>query len=252
MCKAVRYVYPECGHPVDPDPKAWVLEKCIPAVSFNRDCWLPRDLPENFIEEKPWPNDNLAEPCHMPHQPAYSDATFEAMNAEMQDRHDSPSSATLSVQSKDYTRISSLTIDEIDSIQGEEFDFFAPVEVIFDFDEPVILADKSVLRDLEPLYLDPADNYHMDEIKLLEGDEVEDAELTAYEASRVYTEEEIAFFTKMIEETNEELAIASAEDNIDWARVAAVDTSAPLDYDSYFEESEDEDMDAKNWPWFKS
>ncbi|KAK2680079.1 hypothetical protein RAB80_005260 [Fusarium oxysporum f. sp. vasinfectum] len=231
MCKAVRYVYPECGHPVDPDPKAWVLEKCIPAVSFNRDCWLPRDLPENFIEEKPWPNDNLAEPCHMPHQPAYSDATFE---------------------SKDYTRISSLTIDEIDSIQGEEFDFFAPVEVIFDFDEPVILADKSVLRDLEPHYLDPADNYHMDEIKLLEDDEVEDAELTAYEASCAYTEEEIAFFTKMIEETNEELAIASAEDNIDWARVAAVDTSAPLDYDSYFEESEDEDMDVKNWPWFKS
>ncbi|KAF4945143.1 hypothetical protein FGADI_12152 [Fusarium gaditjirri] len=246
MCKAVRYVYPECGHPVDPDPKVWVLERCIPAVSFNRDCWFPRDLPENFIEKKPWPNDNLAEPCYMPHPPTYSDATFEVMNAEMQDRDDSPSSATRSEQSKDHS------LDDSDSIEGEELDFFAPVEVIFDFDEPVILADKSVLLDLEPLYLDPADNYHKDEIKLLEDNEVEDPELIAYEESRVYTEEETAYYTKVIQETNEELAIASTEDNIDWVKVAAVDTSAPLDYSYYFQETEDEDVDAKNWPWFKS
>ncbi|KAF5571454.1 PPIC-type PPIASE domain-containing protein [Fusarium phyllophilum] len=251
MCRAVRYVYPECGHPVDPDPRVWVLEKCIPAVSFGRDCWFPRDLPENFIEKKPWPNDNLAEPCRMPHPPAYSDATFEVMNAETQDKEDTPSSVTLSDLSKD----DSLTIDDIDSIEGEEFDFFAPVEVRFeDCDSPVILADKSVLLEMEPLYLDPADNYYHDEISLLEDGEVEDPELTAYKSSRVWTEEETAYFTKVIEETNEELAMYSAEDNIDWVRVSSVDTSAPLGYDHYFppETKDEEDMDAQNFHWFTS
>ncbi|KAF5245476.1 hypothetical protein FANTH_7309 [Fusarium anthophilum] len=251
MCRAVRYVYPECGHPVDPDPKVWVLERCIPAVSFGRDCWFPRDLPENFIDKKPWPNDNLAEPCRMPHPPAYSDATFEVTNAEVQDKEDTPSSLTLSDLSKD----NNLTIDDLDSVEGEELDFFAPLKVRFDdTDSPVILADhKSVLLDMEPLYLDPADNYYHDEISLLEDNEVEDPELTAYNASRVWTEEETAYFTKVIEETSEELAIASTEDNIDWFRVSSVDTSAPLGYDHYFPESKEEveDMDPENWPWYK-
>ncbi|KAF5598764.1 PPIC-type PPIASE domain-containing protein [Fusarium pseudocircinatum] len=252
MCRAVRYVYPECGHAVDPDPKVWVLEKCIPAVSFGRDCWFPRNLPENYIEKKPWPNDNLVEPCRMPHPPAYSDATFEVENAEMQNKEDTPSSVTLSDVGKD----DNLTIDDIDSIEGEECDFFAPVEVRFeDEDSPVILADhKSVLADMEPLYLDPADNYHHDEISLLEDGEVEDPELTAYVASRVWTEEENAYFTKVIEDTNEELAMFSAEDNIDWIRVSSVDTSAPLGYDHYFPpETKDEeaDMDVQNFHWFK-
>ncbi|RKL43163.1 hypothetical protein BFJ72_g4576 [Fusarium proliferatum] len=249
MCRAVRYVYPECGHPVDPDPKVWVLERCIPAVSFGRDCWFPRDLPENFIEKKPWPNDNLAEPCRMSHPPAYSDATFQVMNAETQDKEDTPSSVTLSDLSKD----NNLTIDEIDSVEGEEFDFFAPVEIRFEFDSPFILADKSILLDMEPLYLDPADNYYHDEISLLEDGEFEDPELTAYNQSRVWTEEENAYFTKVIEETGEELAMYSAEENIDWVRVSSVDTSAPLSYEHYFPETkhEEEDMDVENWPWFK-
>ncbi|KAF5640580.1 PPIC-type PPIASE domain protein [Fusarium sp. NRRL 52700] len=251
MCRAVRYVYPECGHPVDPDPKVWVLERCIPAVSFGRDCWFPRNLPENFIEKKPWPNDNLAEPCRMSHSPAYSDATFEVMNAEaQQDRNDTPSSVTLDDLSKD----DNLTIDDVDSIEGEEFDFFAPVEVRFESDPPISLADKSVLLEMEVLYLDPADNYHHDEISLLEDGDVEDPELTAYITSRVWTGEEDAYFTKVIEETNEELAIASSEDNIDWVRVSSVDTSAPLGYDHYFPETktEKEDMDVENWHWFTS
>ncbi|KAH7267641.1 uncharacterized protein BKA55DRAFT_684917 [Fusarium redolens] len=245
MCKAVRYIYPECGHPVDPDPKVWIVERCIPAISFNRDCWIPRNVPENFIEKKPWPNDNLTEPCYMSHQPAYSSATFEVMHAEMQDRHDSPSSATLSLQSKGHARVPSLTEEEIKSLQGEEEDYFTPVEVRFA--GPIVLPDEAILRDLEPLYLDPDDHFVMDDIKLHEDDGINNVESTISHEIHVFTDEDIALYTQMIEQANEELAIASTEDNIEWAQVAAVDTSAPLDY---FEESEDEDMDVKNLIWF--
>ncbi|KAF4460825.1 PPIC-type PPIASE domain-containing [Fusarium albosuccineum] len=63
MCKPIRYVYPDCGHPVVPKREVWILERCTRAFACNRDCWIPNDILASRIQDKPWPNNNLTEPC---------------------------------------------------------------------------------------------------------------------------------------------------------------------------------------------
>ncbi|KAM5351117.1 hypothetical protein ACJ41O_003840 [Fusarium nematophilum] len=63
MCQPIRYVYPSCGHPVIPEPESWILERCRRAMRSNRECWVPLDILDEAVEERPWPNDRLKEPC---------------------------------------------------------------------------------------------------------------------------------------------------------------------------------------------
>ncbi|KAF9781462.1 hypothetical protein IL306_013459 [Fusarium sp. DS 682] len=239
MCKPFRYVRPDCGHPVDPDIAVWSVERCITAVALNRDCWIHHDLPEKLIEKKPWPNDKLTEPCYMPHEPQYSDFTFAVVDEHMDvvEEADSPASATLSPQSKGHHRNISLT--ELEIPDTEEEHFLTPQEIRFE--PPMLLPDESILRDLEPLSLEPHDPLHIDDIPIIEDNEATTSHGPAKPQDLfVFTDEQIEFFKQMIEEAGDELAIASTEDNIEWAQVAAVDMNAPIEY---FEESECEDMD---------
>ncbi|KAM0436612.1 hypothetical protein ACHAPT_002320 [Fusarium lateritium] len=63
MCQAIRYVYPDCRHPIVPDPDVWDVERCRRAHATNRDCWMPHDLHPDFIQHRVWTNGNLTEPC---------------------------------------------------------------------------------------------------------------------------------------------------------------------------------------------
>ncbi|KAJ4211085.1 hypothetical protein NW759_012838 [Fusarium solani] len=63
MCQAVRYVYPDCGHPIRPDSDTWYLERCRIAHDTYSNCWLPHNLPPEFIQERVYHGDDLAEEC---------------------------------------------------------------------------------------------------------------------------------------------------------------------------------------------
>ncbi|KAF4341015.1 PPIC-type PPIASE domain protein [Fusarium beomiforme] len=241
MCLPVRYVYPDCGHPVDSDPQVWSVERCRSAVVLNRDCWTPHDILEELIEKKPWPNNNLTEPCYMPHEPQYSDFKFAVVDEPMGDVHEanSPPSATLSPGSKGHNRNLSLT--KLVPNNTEEVYFLTPPETRFDM--PMFLPDEAILHDLEPLSLEPHDPDDIDDIKLVDDNETNaNSKSAKFKDSVVFTDEEIVFFTQMIKEAGDELAIAATEDNIEWAQVAVVDINAPIEHFG-FEDSEGEDMD---------
>lgn len=65
MCQAVRYVYPGCGHPIRPDSDRWYLERCRIAHDTDSNCWLPHNLPPEFIQDRVYHGEGLAEDCAM-------------------------------------------------------------------------------------------------------------------------------------------------------------------------------------------
>lgn len=65
MCQAVRYVYPSCGHSIRPYSDTWYFERCRIAHDTDSNCWMPRNLPPEFIQDKVYYGEGVAEECAM-------------------------------------------------------------------------------------------------------------------------------------------------------------------------------------------
>ncbi|KAJ4329468.1 hypothetical protein N0V84_000103 [Fusarium piperis] len=65
MCQAVRYVYPGCGHPIRPFSDALFVERCRIAHDTDTTCWMPQIPPPEFVQERVWYSEDLAEECAM-------------------------------------------------------------------------------------------------------------------------------------------------------------------------------------------
>ncbi|KAJ4141631.1 hypothetical protein NW768_000847 [Fusarium equiseti] len=234
MCQPVRYVYPTCGHPVDLDEAIWTLERCRFALCCNRDCWIPNDVPEHMIEEKPWPYDELTEPCYMPHelQDDLNDiatvASTDSSDAEDQSSLISLVEVMSSAPTTPEPEPEELDEKEIDRRINQILFGVAPAEP-----DTFVLEDK--------LELD-GDDFILPELSLNE-EELRKYEATLAEASSL-SEETIVYFTKVIAQTAEELSFAGVEDNIEWEKVQVVE--APLEL-GHLEDEMDIDGCFENW-----
>ncbi|RSL96118.1 hypothetical protein CDV31_013590 [Fusarium ambrosium] len=63
MCQTVRYVYPDCGHPIRPDSDTVYIERCRIAHDTDSNCWIPQNLPPAFIQDRAYYGEDLAEEC---------------------------------------------------------------------------------------------------------------------------------------------------------------------------------------------
>ncbi|RMJ18938.1 hypothetical protein CDV36_001373 [Fusarium kuroshium] len=63
MCQTVRYVYPDCGHPIRPDSDTVYIERCRIAHDTDSNCWIPQSLPPAFIQDRAYYGEDLAEEC---------------------------------------------------------------------------------------------------------------------------------------------------------------------------------------------
>ncbi|KAM0346388.1 hypothetical protein ACHAPU_005451 [Fusarium lateritium] len=220
MCKPVRYVYPGCGHPVDLDLEVWTMERCRLAHLSNRDCWIPQDIPDELIERKPWPNENLSEPCYMPHEPQTSDAEFESSIMRHLGEESKTKTVTLQAKHDDTALFTKemlldesilLNYDEI-TIGGEEEESLSQTDFL---DDQGLLTDEEVSRCEQSFFL-------QDPIFSSES-------------------EELSFISKIVHDATSELSIAAAEDNVEWAQVAALDVDMTpwnneeiIEIDNYF------------------
>ncbi|KAF4456383.1 hypothetical protein F53441_1453 [Fusarium austroafricanum] len=253
MCKPVRYVYPDCGHPVDSDPDKWIVESCLTAISLNRDCWIPKGLPDEYIEKKPWPNNNLGF-CPMSHKPQQVEEV-ESMVEDIQtedivaheENYYNSTALEPSIQSEHQPEDQDQDQEEPEIENHEHDDIPTPQGMIFD--EQKLIGNKHIFRELEPLHLNSNEPLLIDELPLLDADEMNRFEAAIWQDYQpVITDQDIANIVQVLEETADELAIASVEDNLDWALVTAVDLSVPVDP---FYESEDDDFDIDiDMVWF--
>ncbi|KAM0561987.1 hypothetical protein ACHAPJ_002428 [Fusarium lateritium] len=220
MCKPVRYVYPDCGHPVDPDPDVWILERCASAHRSNRDCWLPNDIPDQFIEDKPWPNDNLTEPCYMPHE------DVESQISEDEELQGPGMDGWTDVAEEVDSDSAILGAEDQDDSDDDDDDEAVLITRAMLFDEAMIIDDDDLLIEEEELLLDEDELLLDDEQMLLDEEEIRRYEQVtlAVETDAVLSDEEIAFINQIIEETTNELTMAAADDILAWAE--DTDTSA--------------------------
>ncbi|KAF4972861.1 hypothetical protein FSARC_661 [Fusarium sarcochroum] len=238
MCKPVRYVYPDCGHPIDLDPEVWILERCRLAHRSNRDCWLPNDIPDQFIEDKPWPNDNLTESCPMVHEieePQISEHE-ELQNpvvdgwTDVVEEVDSDS-ATLGAEDQD---------DDDDKAVLITRDML--------FDESMIIDDDDLLIEEEELLLDEDELLLDDEQMLIDEEEIlyyEQATLTG-DADVFLSDNDLDFINQIIQETTNELNMAATDDIVAWAQdinATGEDNTALSDNNGQSEGSESMDLD---------
>ncbi|KAJ4268862.1 hypothetical protein NW762_002933 [Fusarium torreyae] len=239
MCKPVRYVYPDCGHPVDPDPDVWILERCVSAHWSNRDCWLPNDIPDQFIEDKPWPNDNLSEPCYLPHEPQ------EPLISEYEELQSPVVDGWTDVAEE--VDSDSATLGAEDQDDDDDDDSVVLITRAMLFDESMIIDDDDLLIEEEELLLDEDELLLDDEQMLLDEEEIhryEQATLTG-ETDAVLSEDEIAFINQIIEETTNELTLAAADDILAWAEDTdtSAENTALSDNNGQSEGSESMDLD---------
>ncbi|WZH44309.1 hypothetical protein QYS62_005328 [Fusarium acuminatum] len=218
MCKPVRYVHPGCGHPVDLDPGVWTIERCRLAHLSNRECWIPHDVPNELISRKTWPNDNLPEPCYMPHEAQISDEEFEGLIMKQ----------LTCVEEAKHT----ITLQNEYSNEDTELfakDMLLDESILLNYEE-LIIGEEELLSDTESL-LDSEDT--------LMGED----ELNCYEQAFLLqdiNDDELSYITKVLDHTAIELSIAAAEDNVEWAQVAALEVDmapfgqAGMEMDDHF------------------
>ncbi|CAJ0553369.1 Ff.00g118810.m01.CDS01 [Fusarium sp. VM40] len=218
MCKPVRYVHPGCGHPVDLGPGVWTIERCRLAHLSNRECWIPHDVPDELINRKTWPSDNLPEPCYMPHEAEISDEEFEIsimrqLTCVEEVKH------TITLQAKDNNEDTELFAKDI-LLDGS---------ILLNYNE-LIIEEEELLSDTESL-LDSEDT--------LMGED----ELNRYEQAFLLqdtNDDDLSYITKVLDQTATELSIAATEDNMEWAQVAALEVDmapfgqADMDMDDHF------------------
>ena len=238
MCQPVRYVYPTCGHPVDLDEAIWTLERCRRAHCYNRDCWIPNDVPEDMIEKKPWPYGELTEPCYMPHEPQY-DLNDTATVASSPDADD---------QSYPLSLFEDPVLQDIRNQHDDTDDQSSLISFVGAMSsapttpepEPDYLDEKEIDRTINQILFGVAptepDTFVLeDKLELDEEDfilpelSLNEEELRKYETTLTSLNKEatVIYFNKVIAQTAEELSFAGVEDNHEWEKVQAI--KAPLE-----------------------
>ncbi|CAG7559190.1 unnamed protein product [Fusarium equiseti] len=255
MCQPVRYVYPTCGHPIDLDKAIWTLERCRFARCWNRDCWIPNDIPEHLIEEKPWPYGELTEPCYMPHE-SQEDLNDDATVASSPDVDDQ--SYPLSLFEGQVLQNLRKQHDDADD-QSSLISFVEAMSSAPTTPEPEPEesyekeADRKIRQTLFGIIPPESDTFVLeDKLELDEDDfilpelSLNDEELRKYEATLASLSEEatVIYFNKVITQTAEELSLAGVEDNIEWEKVQAVE--APLEL-GHLEDEMDIDGCFEGW-----
>ncbi|SPJ73078.1 uncharacterized protein FTOL_02807 [Fusarium torulosum] len=219
MCKPVRYVHPGCGHPVDLEPGVWTIERCRLAHLSNRECWIPHDVPDELINRKTWPNDNQPEPCYMPHEQQISDEEFER-SVMKQLSCTEEVKPTITPQAKDSNNEDTVLFTKEMLLDGS---------MLLSYEE-LIIREEELLSDTEPL-LDSEDT--------LMGED----ELNRYEQAfflQDTNDDHLSYITQVLDQTATELSIAAAEDNVEWAQVAALEVDmapfgqASMEMDDHF------------------
>ncbi|KAG8665496.1 hypothetical protein FPOAC2_10570 [Fusarium poae] len=244
MCKAVRYVYPNCGHPIVQDKYVWSVERCPYAQCCSRDCWIPNDIPQHLIEDTPWPYDNLTEPCPMPHEPSPIPNQSCSMSHE---RSYSTESATLSARSTNNDQPSCIEFmftspptPEHQLLDDEEMERL--IQEFF-FQESLPAATSGAIPDEDVSYLDGDDFTLSDDLVLLNEDNHHQTEVSL--ETEPFSDEQLAYFDEIVPQTGEQLSFPSVEDIIEWEQVRAV--QAPLDQYSF---GQDMDLEWRFDEWF--
>ncbi|KAL6925234.1 hypothetical protein ACHAP8_006176 [Fusarium lateritium] len=234
MCKPVRYVYRNCGHPIVQDKYVWSVERCLLAQCCGRDCWISNDTPQHLIQDTPWPNNNL-EPCPMPHEPSPTPhqpyPTPQQSCSTSHERGYSTESATLPASSTNGDQPSyvefmfSPPTPQLEWLDDEEVDRMIQ-EFYFQEDLPALTS--AAIADENVSYLDGEDFTLSDDLLLLNQDDHRQLEASYgdYEADP-FSAEQLAYFDEIVAQTGEQLSFPSVQDNIEWGQVQAV--QAPLD-----------------------
>ncbi|KAF5020963.1 hypothetical protein F66182_7009 [Fusarium sp. NRRL 66182] len=222
MCNPVRYVYPDCGHPIDSDPEVWTLERCLLAYHGGRDCWIPSDIADKLIEKKPWPNDNLTESCPLFHEPEPSEEHPEAVASGSSD------SATLVG----------------DDNQDVEEDGFTIQDMPFDesmlVDDGLLIEEEGLLLDEDRLLLDnermlfEEHMYLYEKFPLIDEDQLrryeQDPLIKIYgtpsgEQASIVGDEQHALVDGALEEASNEVLMATTASDDETASTRGVNTA---------------------------